>query len=79
MSRSRHQHHRVRGKGKYPRIDRNRKHKPYGLHKNKYSYEVFKKLGWDPDTNERSAMGDIQNKAKAHREGKKEIEEQLQQ
>lgn len=58
-------------------IGRNRKHKPYGLHSTKYSYEVFKKLGWSPDVEEKSAMGDISNKAAARKEGKKIIQQQL--
>jgi hypothetical protein len=77
MSRSRHQSHRIRGKGKHPLIGRNRKHKPYGMCKTKYIYEVFKKLGWSPDTSERSDMGDCQNKGKARMESKKILRQQI--
>ena len=77
MSRSKHQSHKVRRKGKHPLIGRNRKHKPYGLHKTKYVYDVFKKLGWLPDSEEKGAIGDCQNKARARREGKKTIQQQI--
>lgn len=77
MSRSYHQRHGVKRKGQHPNYDRNRKHKPYGIHKTKWNVDVFKKFHWTPDTQEKGELGDVQNKAAARREGKITIKKQL--
>ena len=81
MSRSRHQTHGMRCSKKSlrnPRPDRNRKHKPYGLHRTRYIYEILvKKHHWSLDSQEYADTASVQNKAMARREGKKIINEQL--
>lgn len=79
MSRSKKQYHQahVGKKARRPRPERKRKHKPYGLHKSQYSWEFAKKMGWTLDTQERWACSNISSKAKGRREGKDEIEKQL--
>ena len=80
MSRSFHQHHpgRINKKAKRPRVERNRKHKPYGMKKTGFPVEVFvKRYHWTMDAGERWEGANISNKAKARREGKEEIDNQL--
>lgn len=60
-----------------PSPNRHRKHKPYGFHKTDYNYEAMKKLGWSLDSEEMSRSSDISSRAKGRREGKEEIEKQL--
>lgn len=79
MSRSYHQSHQahVGKKARRPRPERNRKHKPYGLHTTSFNKEVSEKMGWILDTQERWESSDISNKAKARQEAKKQIEKEL--
>lgn len=60
-----------------PKPERKRKHRPYGLHRVRYSYEWFKEKGWALDTDERWKCSDVGSKAKGRREGKKEINRQM--
>ena len=81
MSRSNNQSHPIaRNKNaRRPRPDRKRKHKPYGFHTTKYSkfYEAFKKNKWSLDCQEYWDSSNVSNKTKGRREGKKEIERQI--
>ena len=79
MSRSKHQSHgaHVGTRASTPRPERNRKHKPYGLTRTRFDYSFFKKMGWLLDSVERWKCSNISNKAKGRREGKIEIERQL--
>ena len=79
MSRSYHQSHpaHVGKRARRPRPERKRKHQPYGIHRNRYDYEWFKKQGWGLDSDERWECSNIATKAKARREGREEIEREL--
>lgn len=79
MSRSFHQSHpaHVGKKARRPRPERKRKHRPYGLHSSKFNKEFAEKKGWLLDTQERWESSDISNKAKARREGKEDIQKEL--
>ena len=60
-----------------PSPNRHRKHRPYGFHKTGYDYDTMKKLGWSLDSDEMSKASDVSSRAKGRREGKEEIEKQL--
>lgn len=80
MSRSYHQSHpgRINKKARRPRAGRNRKHRPYGLKRTGFPAEIFMNHGhWTMDAGERWESANISNKAKARREGKQEIDRQL--
>ena len=80
MSRSYHQHHpgRINKKARRPIPERKRKHKPYGMKTTRFPAEIFvKNHHWTMDAGERWEAANISNKAKARREGKEEIDRQL--
>lgn len=82
MSRSYHQHHpaHVGKRARKPRPERARKHKPYGYKTSRYENwlkDMLKKYSWFLDSQERWQASDVQNKSMARREGKEEIERQL--
>lgn len=82
MSRSYNQFHEahVGKRNRKPRPERKRKHNPYGYKKTRYEEflkQMRNKHGWGLDSKERWQASDVQNKAMARREGKQEIERQL--